>query len=357
MSIDLVGLLADHDILLTAIGDPVFWSTLLAAPLDGAGVHDVQMAPVGTGQVASCIRVRLDHDAPGAPRSVVVKTASSNPVSRTTSAMLRHGEIEVGWYRDLAPTALVTTPHAWAAALSDDGTDFVLVLADIDDALQGDQIAGMDVDDVARALDELADLHATAWGEVPPGTESWLVERGDPAAHAVLLTMLHQGFADRYAARLEPEVMATAEALIAHAAAYLTDRPGPRALVHGDFRPDNLLVGPDAVTVVDWQTVTVGPAFADVAYFLGGALLPPDRVAHEAELLGRYRARLAGHGIDVAEADLSAGYRRYALDGLVMAIGASQVVGQTERGDEMFCAMAERAARHAVEAGSLDMLG
>lgn len=357
MSIDLVGLMADHDILLTAIGDPIFWSTLLAAPLDGQGVHDVEVSPVGTGQVASCLRVRLGHDSPAAPRSVVVKTASSDPVSRTTSAMLRHGEIEVGWYRDLAAAALVTTPHAWAAALNADGTDFVLVLADIDDALQGDQIIGMAVADVARALDELAALHATSWGEVPPGTEPWLVERGDPAAHAVLLTMLHQGFVERYGARLDPEVMAAAEALIAHAPAYLTDRPGPRALVHGDFRPDNLLVGRDAVTVVDWQTVTVGPAFADVAYFLGGALLPHDRATHEAELLARYRARLAGHGIDVSAADLSSGYRRYALDGLVMAIGASQVVGQTERGDEMFCAMAERAARHALEAGSLDMLG
>lgn len=356
MSIDLVGLLTDHDILLTAIGDPVFWDTLLATPLDGEGVRDVEVTPVGTGQVASCLRVRLEHRADGAPRSLVVKTASSDPVSRSTSAVLRHGEIEVGWYRDLAATALVTTPHAWAAALSADATDFVIVLDDVFDAVQGDQIDGMAVDDVARALDELAALHATSWEAVPPGTESWLVDRGDPSAHAILLSMLYEGFTDRYTGRLDPAVMATADDLVAHAAPYLTQRPGPRSLVHGDFRPDNLLLGPDAVTVVDWQTVTMGPALADVAYFLGGALLPEVRAAHEAELLERYRGRLAEHGIDLSASDAADGYRRYALDGLVMAIGASQVVGQTDRGDDMFCAMAERAARHALEAGSLALL-
>ncbi|MEZ5238484.1 MAG: hypothetical protein R2716_05885 [Microthrixaceae bacterium] len=91
---------------------------------------------------------------------------------------------------------------------------------------------------------------------------------------------------------------------------------------------------------------------ADVSYFLGGAMEPGVRREHEAERLLSYRARLAGHGIPLAAADLQRGYRRYALDGLVMAIGASQVVGRTEHGDEMFCLMARRSALHALEAGS-----
>ena len=47
-------------------------------------------------------------------------------------------------------------------------------------------------------------------------------------------------------------------------------------LVHGDYRLDNMLFGQPgadrALTVVDWQTVTWGPAMTDVAYFLGCAL-------------------------------------------------------------------------------------
>ncbi|MEZ5238483.1 MAG: hypothetical protein R2716_05880 [Microthrixaceae bacterium] len=47
------------------------------------------------------------------------------------------------------------------------------------------------------------------------------------SAHAVLLGMLHEGFAQAYGERLEPEVTAAAERLVASAARYLVERPGP----------------------------------------------------------------------------------------------------------------------------------
>ena len=54
-------------------------------------------------------------------------------------------------------------------------------------------------------------------------------------------------------------------------------------LVHGDYRLDNMLFGESGadrpLTVVDWQTVTWGPAMTDVAYFLGCAL--PDDVRRD----------------------------------------------------------------------------
>jgi hypothetical protein len=42
-------------------------------------------------------------------------------------------------------------------------------------------------------------------------------------------------------------------------------------------------------------------------------------------------------------------YRRGTWSGLVMAIAASMLVERTERGDEMFMAMAHRHARHALD--------
>ncbi|PRC52853.1 phosphotransferase, partial [Mycobacterium sp. ITM-2017-0098] len=65
------------------------------------------------------------------------------------------------------------------------------------------------------------------------------------------------------------------ESFDAHMAAE-NDSVRTRGLVHGDFRLDNMLFGQEGadrpLTVVDWQTVTWGPAFTDVAYFLGCAL-------------------------------------------------------------------------------------
>ena len=43
------------------------------------------------------------------------------------------------------------------------------------------------------------------------------------------------------------------------------------------------------------------------------------------------------------------GYRRHAFAGLIMAIGASMLVTRTDRGDEMFMAMANRHGRHALD--------
>ena len=46
------------------------------------------------------------------------------------------------------------------------------------------------------------------------------------------------------------------------------------------------------LTVVDWQTVTVGPALTDVAYFLGCALPTEQRRAHYDDLLRAYHEAL-----------------------------------------------------------------
>ncbi|MFV0317513.1 MAG: phosphotransferase [Microthrixaceae bacterium] len=364
----LADLLTDHDLLVAALGTPALWTRELAGVLDGAEVTDVHVAPVGTGQVASCLRVTLSKGT--TQSSFVVKTGSDDQVNRTVSATLRHGEIEVGFYTHLAPECRVRAPRCYLAAINDAADDYILVLEDLHQHEQADQIGGMTVDHAQAALLQLAELHARWWGEVPEGTESFMAERGDPSAHAVLLGMLHQGFVERYGDRLGPEVMRVADALVEHAAPYLSNRPGPSAVVHGDFRPDNLLVpnpgsqvmestvagNPDTVAVVDWQTVAVGAALGDVAYFLGGALLPDARREHERELLDAYRSALASRGVDLSAQQLDEGYRRYSLDGLVMAIGASQVVGRTDRGDDMFCAMAERSAWHALDSGALDMI-
>ena len=50
-------------------------------------------------------------------------------------------------------------------------------------------------------------------------------------------------------------------------------RAVPR-LHHNDFRPDNMMFGPEAVTTWDWQSFAFGSGAQDVAYFLAGGILP-----------------------------------------------------------------------------------
>ena len=69
-----------------------------------------------------------------------------------------------------------------------------------------------------------------------------------------------------------------------------------------------------------------------------------------------YHEALTGRGVELTWADCWDGYRRHAFGGIVMDIVAAMVVEQTERGDEMFAAMASRHARHAIDLDALTLL-
>lgn len=132
-----------------------------------------------------------------------------------------------------------------------------------------------------------------------------------------------------------------------------------RGLVHGDYRLDNMLFGAAgadrALTVVDWQTVSWGPAFTDLAYFLGCALPAQDRRAHHDALLRAYRAAL-GPAASVTLADVAEGVRRQSFFGVMMAIVSSMLVERTERGDLMFMTMLQRHCDHVLDTDALATL-
>jgi aminoglycoside phosphotransferase (APT) family kinase protein len=107
------------------------------------------------------------------------------------------------------------------------------------------------------------------------------------------------------------------ETLLAELPPRCPDDDGRVALVHGDYRIDNLMFahdGPRILAVMDWELSTLGHPLADLGYLCMALRLPPrpplpglaglDRVAlgipDEAALLQRY-AELGerhGHGID-----------------------------------------------------------
>jgi aminoglycoside phosphotransferase (APT) family kinase protein len=115
----------------------------------------------------------------------------------------------------------------------------------------------------------------------------------DPAAAASIgdvLGRIHAGTADRqdiadafptgdlfHAIRLEPYLLATARAHpdLATRLADLAEitAVGRRVLVHGDFSPKNLLIGPDGPVVLDAECAWFGDPAFDLAFVLNHLLL------------------------------------------------------------------------------------
>jgi aminoglycoside phosphotransferase (APT) family kinase protein len=140
---------------------------------------------------------------------------------------------------------------------------------------------------------------------------------------------------------------------------WLKAEPGRYALMHGDYRLDNMLFDPDRtrITVVDWQTVGIGLPGRDLAYFTATSLDPDARSEIEHDLVGKYHQALLGYGI--TDYDFDTCWRDYRLGtvqaplltGLGFAFAAS-----TERGDEMMLTMLHRGCRAIRELETLDLI-
>ena len=320
----------------------------------GATVTAVERQQIGTGQIADSVRLALTWDPPGAgPATLVAKVTSESEVSRQAALSTRTYEVEVGFYSTLANDLPVRRPACYWTGFDPTKAAYGVVLEDLAPAEQGDQMRGCSVDEAALAIDELALLHGPFWGRGDEVAKLPWIARGSSTTSpsmAPFLQALVPGFFERYADRLTPEVKDLIERVVPKFGG-APEYTGVEAVVHGDYRNDNLMFGgtDGRVCVLDWQTVSIGPPVADVSYFLGGSLLPADRRDHEGELLERYCGKLRDQGVDFDVEACRADYRRFAFSGLNMAIFASMIVGRTDRGDEMFIAMADRAGLHALD--------
>jgi Phosphotransferase enzyme family len=322
-----------------------------------AGFHTEQ---IGTGQMSRNYRVTIDYaDGEPGPRSVVLKVASPDETSRSTGVGLGIYEREVRFYRELGPRLGGPLARCYVAEFDADGAWFTLLLEDAAPAVQGDQVAGASIDQARLAVHELARLHAPVFGDPELGAVPWL-NQPNPLTQA-LMTQLLAAFVERYGDRVSPEHEAVSRRFVASLDAWVDDRRPPFGLVHGDYRLDNMLFGepgaPRRFVVVDWQTVSFGPAMTDVAYFLGASLSVDDRRACEEALVREYFEQLQAAGVGgLRFQDCWEDYRRACFLGLLMTIGPAVIVERTERGDEMFMGSLARFAQQILDLDALELL-
>ena len=351
--------------------DPSWLTAVLHATGVGNGsvIESYSARSIGTGQVGENVRYGLNWSGPtDAPDSVVVKFPSASEVSRATAVQVDTYRKEVGFYRDLHPLVSIRTPVVHHVGWDADTHDFVLVMEDLAGSEQGDQLNGCSAEQAAVVVDEVVGLHAPTWGRMGEFARfDWLVgpdaERNERMVALFGFTL--PGFVDRYGDRLGPEAIDVTRTVVdryrslASAVTAWAERAG-WCVVHGDYRLDNLLFGvadgAPPVAVVDWQTASIGIGPSDIAYFLGAGLLADDRRSNERALVDRYAAGLRAAGVGLDDDTAWEGYVLGTPNGLLMAVIASQIVERTDRGDDMFVAMAERHAAQIADCGLLDRI-
>ena len=331
----------------------------LSAQLN-APVSLFEIARIGTGQMSECYRVALHYDDGAAgPPTVVLKVPASDPVSRQTGVALGLYEREVRFYAEVAPRLVGPLAPCYHASFDAEAGSFALLLGDAGPAEVGDEIEGTSLQRARLAVSELGRLHGPAIGDPTLAGAAWL-NREAPVSQA-LLAQLYAGFTERYADRITPRHREVCDRMVASFDGYVAadTTSGPQGLVHGDYRLDNMLFGAEGadrpLTVVDWQTVTWGPAMTDLAYFMGCALTVPNRRAHAEELIACYHAAL-GPATTLTLEDVREGVRRQSFFGVMMAIVSPMLVARTERGDDMFMAMIERHCAQVLDTDALALL-
>lgn len=329
----------------------------------GEDVTAVEITPIGTGQTAATYRAAVSYrGATGLPASLVVKLPSQQAAVRERVALGYRAEHS--FYADVAATLTVPLPTCYYSDIADDGGDFVLLLADLAPAVQGDQLRGCGYPEAALAVEALAGLHGPRWCD--PAWESFTgatmpkpdqdVARGmgEIARIATDTTLTALG------ARIPGGDRTLLEQVAALVEPWLLLAPDRFALLHGDYRIDNLLFDPDLtrVTVVDWQTLTVGLPARDLAYFLATSLAPPLRRDHERELVERYRQALLAEGVG-ADYTVEMCWQDYRIGmlqvPLITTLGYA-FAAATERGDDMVAAMLRRGCTAIRELDTVDLI-
>lgn len=267
------------------------------------------------------------------------------------------------FYRDLASQLSIATPDCYFAAMTDDGSEFALIMADMAPAQQGDQLRGCSPDMVERAARQLVGLHAPTWNNAEFFARTPVLDPSQAIKDATRIFYNHclAPFVAQFRGWLAPEQVALFEKLGETTAPCFTADLPVVAMVHGDFRLDNLLIdttGADpTITTVDWQTYGVGNPLSDVTYLVATSLSVDERRAHEQRIVKSYHQGLLDAGVpDFTWEDCWTEYRRAAFSGFPITVIAAVSVEQTPRGDQMFRIMAERTSRQALDLGSEEFL-
>ncbi len=262
---------------------------------------DIEPFAVGAGLLSLLYRASLGYTGGGGPASVIVKFPIDHPHQRGLADSLGFYPREVRFYTEVAPKSNVRTPQVHAAMIAPDSTDFVVVMEDLSTRGAADQRVGATWEQALASIDAMAALHAS-WHQSPD--LAGLADTFPPMLNPGYLHGLPQIFAAGWPATqqhaadlLTPELIAFGDRYGELMEFMLTAANEPATFVHGDWRLDNLFFDGDDVIVIDFQISGLASGTYDLGYFVSQSIERSVRAGREHELIDRYLAGLAAHGV------------------------------------------------------------
>jgi hypothetical protein len=309
-------------------------------------------------------RVRLSGP-PGVPPGVVIKLPTHGTARQLADGLGIYRR-ETVFYDRVAEACPLRTPRPLVSRMADEGTDFVLVLEDLAPLTAGDQLTGLTLEQAERVIDQLARFHAWSWGS------PLLDELADtfPALDSPRGRAIGEQWAQAFPVGwkvapelagdlITPRIAAFADHMASHAESLIEELAGPRVLVHGELRADNLVLdGAGDPYFIDFQNAQLACGPRELAYLLFTSLRSEDRQGRDERLVRRYWDGLVAAGVEGYPWERA--WRQYRLGLADQLIVTGSACGQYEfaddRGRRVLATMLRRALRAIDDNAALDLL-
>ena len=269
------------------------WLTAVL-PGDVAEVRAERIAQ-DTGFSAALYRLHLTGT--DVPPTLIAKLPAESE-ARAAMEMLGGYRRELTFYREVAPSAPLSTPQCLYADSSVDG--FVILLEDLGGWENADHLAGLTLDQAGRCLHQLADLHAWSVCSADTAVLQDFPPMDNPLTREVFLPAFAPGwqlYLDKTQQPVPAMVADFAARFAEHAPVALSALSERQMLLHGDIRADNMFFRGEELKLVDFQLTVRGSGIADIAYLVSQGLPSAMRSGRDRELVEEYHHRLWARGV------------------------------------------------------------
>ena len=300
------------------------------AAFDSPRIEAIATESLGSASNAlgSLLRCRLTvrGDSPSVPESVIVKLPGTDPKVLKFAKWLSLHKREYEYYRHAARHAPIRSPALLYGEFDHRSHRFVLVLEDLHGMETVPETIGVEAGRAGLAVREAARLHGRFWDTIDRPPLSGLHDSLDPRYARTLqfaYVLSLPAVLERFDGQFPPRIRRFAEELGPRIADHFAAvGGGPRTLVHGDYRGENLFFGPgDAFAAIDWQGCGAGCGLYDVAYFLATSVPTDDRRRMERGALREYHDIVCRMGAkDYAFEDCWRSYRENMLGAFMARI-------------------------------------